>query len=141
SFADAGGLPAGDGAGLLLEGSRKLGARGLQRWNQPEQNPGQQRDPKVANPPDDFAELPRALPIGQVRGISVEGTVARFCQALESSVDRPVVNESRLQGEFAFHVKADPNGENDFLERLHSELGIVISPARRTVQIVALELR
>jgi len=81
------------------------------------------------------------LPLSQVRGVSVEGSVDKLCHALESSVDRPVVNESSLKGDFVFDVKATPGGENDFLERLKNQLGIVITPAQRDVDVVTVKPR
>jgi uncharacterized protein (TIGR03435 family) len=96
---------------------------------------------QVAHPHGEVPEVPKAVALADVRGIAVGGTMEKFCQALEASVDRPVVNESGLEGEFAFNVKASQGNENDFLERLRSQLGIVITPARREVAVVVLKAR
>ncbi len=94
-----------------------------------------------AHAPGEAPELPKSVSLAAVRGISLVGTVDKFCRALEGAVDRPVVNESNLEGEFEFDVKAPPDGENDFLERLHRQLGIVIKPAQKSVEIIAVKAR
>ena len=91
--------------------------------------------------PYDFAALPKAVSISGIRGISVEGTADKFCQTLERRRDRPVVNETNLRGEYAFRVEASPSGRNDFLDRLHDELGLVIESSQRNVEILVFNPR
>jgi uncharacterized protein (TIGR03435 family) len=97
--------------------------------------------PKAEANPDQFVGFPKAIGISAVRGISVDGTADDLCRTLEISLDRPVVNETNLQGDFAFRVKASDGPENDFLERLRDQLNLTITPAQRSVEIVALEPR
>ena len=52
---------------------------------------------------------------------------------LEDTLDRPVVNETNLQGGYDFHLKTE--GE-DFLEQLRTKLGLAITPASRTVEVL-----
>ena len=87
---------------------------------------------------DLFAE-PKAAGIGGIRGIGMEGTADDFCRTLESMLDRPVVNETHLEGEFEFKVRASETGKNDFLERLRDQLGLVVTEAQRNVEILAFE--
>jgi uncharacterized protein (TIGR03435 family) len=87
---------------------------------------------------DLFAE-PKAAGIGGIRGIGMEGTADDFCRALESMLDRPVVNETQLAGQFEFKVRASETGKNDFLERLRDELGLVVMEVQRNVEILAFE--
>ncbi|HLK69362.1 MAG TPA: TIGR03435 family protein [Bryobacteraceae bacterium] len=96
---------------------------------------------QVARPHGDISEVPKAVGLADIRGISVEGDMNHFCHALEGSVDRPVVNESNLPGEFKIDVRANPDGDNDFLDRLHRQTGIVITPAQRPVEILVLQPR
>ena len=91
--------------------------------------------------PDALLEEPRAVSLDAIAGIFMEGTADEFCHTLEETLDRPVINESRLQGDFAFNLKASDGPENDFLQRLRDELHISITPAQRRVQIVALKAR
>jgi uncharacterized protein (TIGR03435 family) len=97
--------------------------------------------PKAAAKPHQFVGFPKAVGISAIRGISVDGTVDDLCRTLEIALDRPVVNETNLQGDFAFCVKASDGPENDFLERLRDELNLTITPAQRSIEIVVLEPR
>jgi hypothetical protein len=91
--------------------------------------------------PDHFVGFPNAVGISAIRGISVDGTADNLCRMLEIALDRPVVNETNLQGDFAFRVKASDGPENDFLERLRDQLNLTITPAQRSIEIVVLEPR
>jgi uncharacterized protein (TIGR03435 family) len=97
---------------------------------------------RVAGTPGDDDATPTAVSISAIRGISVTGSVDEFCQTLERQVDRPIVNETNLEGEFVFEVEASHSRlENDFLDRLRDELGLVIVPARRSVEILVFKSR
>ena len=52
-----------------------------------------------------------------------------------------MVNETTLEGLFKFDVKSSEGKENDFLERLRGQAGIVISPAQRNVETLVFEPR
>ena len=77
---------------------------------------------------------PKVFSASAVCGISVEGTIDQFCQLLEMRLDRPVVNETNLSGEFAFHLEPSQTENNDFLDRLRDEVGLVLTPAQRTIE-------
>jgi uncharacterized protein (TIGR03435 family) len=73
-------------------------------------------------------------------------TVDEFCQMLERGLDRPVVNETKLDGSFNFEVKAPTLALQqmppyDFVERLRVQLGLVIAPAQRNVETTVYRLR
>jgi hypothetical protein len=51
-----------------------------------------------------------------------------------------VVNETHLEGSFEFNVAADETGKNDFRERLREQLGLVVTEARRNVDILVFEI-
>jgi len=73
-------------------------------------------------------------------------TVDEFCKMLEWGLDRPVMNESKLDGEFNFQVSAPAFSaqqppQHDFVERLHDQLGLVIVPAQRNVETIVYRLR
>jgi uncharacterized protein (TIGR03435 family) len=96
--------------------------------------------PSGARSPGDVATMPKALSVSAIRSISVEGTTDEFCQLLERILDRPIVNETNLDGEFEFHVEPSP-GKNDFLDRFRDELGFVIAPAQRNIETLVFDLR
>jgi uncharacterized protein (TIGR03435 family) len=94
-----------------------------------------------AGNPRELAAAPEALSISAIDGISVEGTADEFCHLLESELDRPVVNETKLIGRFAFDVQTDQRANDEFLDQLHRQLGIVVTPAERNVEILSLKPR
>ncbi len=61
--------------------------------------------PKAAASPDQLVGFPMAVGISAICGIFVDGTADDLCRTLEIALDRPVVNETNLQGQFAFRVK------------------------------------
>jgi len=91
--------------------------------------------------PEEMQEGPKPQGIGAVRGVSEDGTVDEFCHRLEVVLDHPVVNETGLEGEFKIRVKSSEGEENDFLERLRDQLGLVITPSQRNVEMLVFEPR
>lgn len=91
--------------------------------------------------PGSTDEFPKPVGIGNIRGISLEGTLDDFCRTLELGLDRPVVNETSMKGRYAFNVKASEGSRNDFLDRLRDHFNLTIVPAQRRVQVVVLKLR
>jgi uncharacterized protein (TIGR03435 family) len=79
--------------------------------------------------------------ISALRGVYQDGTIDQFCHRLEGFLDRPVVNETGLEGEFKLYVKSNEGEENTFLERLRDELGLVITPGQRNVEMMVFESR
>jgi uncharacterized protein (TIGR03435 family) len=90
---------------------------------------------------DEMLEGMKPQSIGAIRSVSTEGTADEFCHMLERALDRPVVNETSLEGEFKFRVENSDGAENDFLERLRDQLGLVITPSQRNVEMLLFEPR
>jgi uncharacterized protein (TIGR03435 family) len=90
---------------------------------------------------DEMLEGMKPQNIGAIRSVSTEGTVDEFCHMLEAELDRPVVNETNLEGKFKFRVENSKESENDFLERLRDQLGLVITPTQRNVETLVFEPR
>ena len=90
---------------------------------------------------DEMLEGMKPQSIGAIRSVSIEGTVDQFCHILERALDRPVVNETNLEGEFKFRVENSDGAENDFPERLRDQLGLVITPTQRNVETLVFESR
>ncbi len=95
----------------------------------------------VAGDPGDPAEGWRTQPLSAVRELSVHGTSDELCSVLESSIDRPVINETGIQGVFELEVKSTEGRKNDFLGQLREGYGIVLTPAQRTVAILGVQAR
>jgi uncharacterized protein (TIGR03435 family) len=97
--------------------------------------------PRGASALEDFPDIPNAVGLDQIRGISATGTLEDFCRALEAPLDRPVVNETNLAGAYEFNLKGGGSTDNDFLERLRDQFNLNITPAQRRVRVVVLKPR
>jgi hypothetical protein len=118
-----------DGTGFSRDSTSSVGFQ-VQSWG----------TGRTAGGPDEFTKLP-TVGLGDIRGISIEGTADEFCRTLERQLDRPVVNETNLEGEFSFRVAASRCAGNDFLERLRDRLHLSVTPAERRVAVVVLKPR
>jgi uncharacterized protein (TIGR03435 family) len=96
--------------------------------------------PAVGNP-DDFPDPRKPIALGDIRGISLEGTLDDFCRTLEHQLDRPVVNETNMKGEYEFRLQLADGAGDDFLARLRDRYNLSITPAQRRVEIVTLKPR
>jgi uncharacterized protein (TIGR03435 family) len=96
--------------------------------------------PSGVRSPGGVGTMTNALSVSAIRSISVDGTTDEFCNLLERILDRPIVNETNLKGEFEFHIEPSP-GKNGFLDRLRDELGFVIAPAQRNIKTLVFDLR
>jgi uncharacterized protein (TIGR03435 family) len=98
----------------------------------------------TSDPGDNPAEVLggiKPLSISALRGISLDGTADEFCGTLERILDRPVVNETNLEGDFEFRVERGEGSANDFLDRLRDQLGLIVTPARRNGEIIVFDFR
>jgi uncharacterized protein (TIGR03435 family) len=92
---------------------------------------GQDLDPRDSKPPG----------IAAVSGISISGAADEFCHLLEMELDRPVMNETGLKGEFDFQVRDQTDTPaNDFVERLRDQLGLIVTEAQRNVDTLVFTL-
>jgi uncharacterized protein (TIGR03435 family) len=98
------------------------------------------RQSAVEGWPDQVPQLKPAN-IEAIQAISFEGTMNEFCRTLELGLDCPLVNETNLEGEYEFRLKAAAGSENDFLERLRDQYNLNITPTERLVQMVVVKPR
>jgi uncharacterized protein (TIGR03435 family) len=89
---------------------------------------------------DEALEGMKPLSINAIRSVSIDGSADEFCHMLEAQLDRPVVNETNLEGEFAFRVESTKGAANDFLKHLRDQLGLVITPAQRNIEALVFDL-
>jgi uncharacterized protein (TIGR03435 family) len=74
---------------------------------------------------------------GSIGGISISnGTMDEFCGTLEQGLDRPVVDETGLSGRYDIELSGSHTGTSEFLQRLHMQLGLHLTPARRDVTML-----
>ncbi len=99
---------------------------------------------EIGDSGDSVGDRPHS--IDAMTGISMEGTVDDFCHMLEQNLDRPMVNETKLDGMFDFQIREPELASHelpklDFVERLRKELGLVIAPAQRSVETIVYRQR
>jgi uncharacterized protein (TIGR03435 family) len=71
------------------------------------------------------------------RGITASGgTMREFGRQLEPDLDRMLIDETHLTGAYDFSVAAYDDQETLF-KVLHDQLGLVVTPARRNVDVLA----
>jgi uncharacterized protein (TIGR03435 family) len=99
------------------------------------------RNPKYVGAPGELPSLIKPASLGDIQAIELKGTIDEFCRTLEFGLDRPMVNETHLDGEYEFRVKTAAGGANDFLERLRDQYNLGITPAERRIQMVVLKPR
>lgn len=81
------------------------------------------------------------LDLAQISSFSAEGTLDDICHVLERLADRPVVNETNVQGEFKIDVARTGSSGGDFFSRLRSQSGLAITPGKRQVKVVVVKFR
>lgn len=78
------------------------------------------------------AHAPQSL--DSLFGVSEEDTTMdNFCRHLEGSLDRPVVNETHLDGRYRFQVHIPVDSKVSFLTVLRDQTGLVITPGQRKI--------
>jgi len=96
---------------------------------------------------DPFDASDKSYGIDAMTGFSMgSATVEEFCHGLERSLDRPLVNETKLDGRFDFQLPETERAPQeppifDFVERLREQLGLVITTARRSVETMVYRVR
>jgi uncharacterized protein (TIGR03435 family) len=95
----------------------------------------------IARPGEEVSGALKPVSVTAIRGISLDGTAEDFCHTLEAQLDRPVINETNLRGQFNFHVEDTRSEKNDFLQRLRDQTGLIITPSQRVVETLVFEPR
>jgi uncharacterized protein (TIGR03435 family) len=74
-----------------------------------------------------------------ITSMTFSGSMDEFCRGLEGSIDRPVINETHLDGLFAVQIE----GKEDvpFPERLREQYSLEIAPDVRSIQTLIFEPR
>jgi uncharacterized protein (TIGR03435 family) len=74
---------------------------------------------------------------GSIGGVSISnGTMEEFCKTLEQGLDRPVVDETGLGGRYDIELSGGHTRTSEFLQRLRTQLGLQLTPARRDVTML-----
>jgi uncharacterized protein (TIGR03435 family) len=96
-------------------------------------------------PSDQDLRDSRPVGIGAISDVGMAGTADEFCKMLEMELDRPVVNETGLTGNFEFQVKGPDRhpGEpppHDFVQRLRDQLGLIVTEEQRKIDTLVFTL-
>jgi uncharacterized protein (TIGR03435 family) len=68
--------------------------------------------------------------------IAVSSSMDEFSRALEDGLHRPVIDETGLAGIYDFQIQGDPRSTQEFLDMLRDQLGIVLTPTRRNIEMI-----
>jgi len=71
-----------------------------------------------------------------IRGMSATSTVAQLCEVLEGTLDRPVIDETNLDGAYELDIHTEAESGEQFLHALCERLGLAATPARRNITMV-----
>ena len=71
-----------------------------------------------------------------IRAMSATSTMAQLCETLEATLDRPVIDETSLDGTYHLDVRTQAESGEQFLHALCDRLGLAAMPARRNVTIL-----
>ena len=71
-----------------------------------------------------------------IRGMSATSTVAQLCEMLEATLDRPVIDETNLDGAYDLDIRTQAESGERFLHALCDRLGLLATAARRNVTML-----
>ncbi len=63
-------------------------------------------------------------------------TIDDFCRYLEGHLDRPLIDETNLEGRFDLQVGDENPSAGDFIRRVRDQLGLVVTVAPRLVEML-----
>jgi uncharacterized protein (TIGR03435 family) len=71
-----------------------------------------------------------------VNSIGSSLTMEELCRVLEGGLDRPIVDETHLDGTYALNVHSEALSTREFLRVLCDKLGLVVTPGRRETSML-----
>jgi uncharacterized protein (TIGR03435 family) len=85
-------------------------------------------------------EFRQAMAMAQLVGLTAtSSSMDDFRQALEGGLHRPVIDETGLTGFYDFQVKGEAQTTDEFLAMLRDQLGLIVTPARRGVEMIVVQ--
>jgi uncharacterized protein (TIGR03435 family) len=83
----------------------------------------------------DNPEFRDAMAAAQLTGMTaLSSSVDEVRRALEDGLHRPILDETGLTGVYDFKIQGEPRNTEEFLGMLHDQLGLVITPTRRSIE-------
>ena len=81
-------------------------------------------------------EFLRVMALSQLTGMTAfSNSIEELCGALEEGLRRPIADETGLTGTYDFHVQGDPQSTEEFLTMLRDQVGLVLTPTRKTLKL------
>ena len=85
----------------------------------------------------DSPEFRDAMAAAQLTGMTaLSSSVDEVRRALEDALHRPVLDETGLTGIYDFKIQGKPRNTEEFLGMLRDQLGLVLTPTRRSLEIM-----
>ena len=82
------------------------------------------------------------LPSSGISNISARnGTIDDFRKALEEGLSRPIVDETKMNGTYDLVVSGRARTNEEFIEMLRDQAGIVLTPARQDIEMLVVRTR
>lgn len=78
----------------------------------------------------------RPQSVDSLYSLAEDGTMDDLCHDLEGSLDRPVVNETHLEGRYRIEVQLPDDPKESFLTLLRERTGLVITPGQRKIMFL-----
>jgi len=86
-------------------------------------------------------EMQKMMETAMLLAITATSTMREAAMILELSLHRPVIDETGLDGAYKLKVKGDAKTSEDFLRLLKEQTGLVVTPDRRSVEVVVFTKR
>ncbi len=100
----------------------------------PDVQPTEEILKQLAAVKDELARRPPPLPITSIS--AQNASLNDFRLALEGHLDRPIVDETKLTGRYDLAVKGEAKTTEEFFDMLRDQLGLVLTPSQRSIEIV-----
>jgi uncharacterized protein (TIGR03435 family) len=86
----------------------------------------------------DSPEFRQAMAMAQLVGMTaLSSSMDDFRRALEDGLHRAVVDETKLTGIYDFKIQGEPQTTEEFLGMLRDQLGLLLTPSRRSIEVIA----
>ena len=91
--------------------------------------------------PEMIREALSNLKFAAMFAISAENSsMADFCRVLEDGLERPIIDETNLDGTYDLEVHGDARSTEEFLGMLRDQLGLVLTPEHRNIEMLVIRL-
>jgi uncharacterized protein (TIGR03435 family) len=81
------------------------------------------------------------LKFAAMSAISAENTsMADFRRVLEDGLERPIIDETNLDGTYDLEVHGNARSTEEFIGMLRDQLGLVLTPEHRSIEMLMIRL-